>query len=178
MLKILASADEARDRRKAPEPGEQANMVSQGMAKLQQLVQQQPSYSSDSSAMESAYYTSDSDDGGKSRGRSKNRQKHPSKTVRRSPSPSTSRSPTPPRRSKSQRRSQSKGDKTEERERNPTKCKYCTKFNGNGFAHAPPKNIPHDKCNFNKKFKGWRPRLAQVGMRQDGHRFQRVGRIR
>ncbi len=29
---------------------------------------------------------------------------------------------------------------------------------GNGFAHAAPKNITHDKCNFNPKYKGWRPK--------------------
>jgi hypothetical protein len=41
---------------------------------------------------------------------------------------------------------------------NPTGCKYCAKHDGNGYAHAVPKNIPHDKCNVNPKFKGWRPK--------------------
>ena len=48
--------------------------------------------------------------------------------------------------------------KDEEREQNPTGCKYCAKHGGNGYAHAVPKKIPHDKCNFNPKYKGWRPK--------------------
>ena len=163
ILKILAGADEARDRRKATAPGGAADMVSQGMERLQLLVQQQPSFSSDSSsATESAYYTSDSDDGGKSRGRSKSRKsKSSKKSARRSHSPSTSRSPTPPPvtdRSKSRGRSKSTGGKKkDDRERNPTGCKYCKKYGGSGFVHAAPKKIPHEKCNFNKKYKGYRP---------------------
>ncbi len=37
-------------------------------------------------------------------------------------------------------------------------CKYCAKHGGNGYMHAVPKNIPHDKCNFNPKYKEWQPR--------------------
>ncbi len=50
ILKMLAKADEACNRRKAKAPGELADMVSQGITRLQQLVQQQPSdnYASDS----------------------------------------------------------------------------------------------------------------------------------
>jgi len=43
ILKVLTGADEARDCRKAPAPGEKAEMVSQGLERLRQLVQQQPS---------------------------------------------------------------------------------------------------------------------------------------
>ncbi len=50
------------------------------------------------------------------------------------------------------------GKKEEERERNPTSCKQCAKQGGNGYAHTAPKNITHDKCNFNPKYKGWRPK--------------------
>ena len=39
ILKVLTGADEARDRRKAPAPGEKAEMVSQGLERLRQLVQ-------------------------------------------------------------------------------------------------------------------------------------------
>ena len=136
-------------------------MVSQGLESLRQLVQRQPSLSSDSSDMESAYATNDSKDGGQSRGRSKGRRRIDKKTTRKlSPSPSTSRSPTPPPskgRSRSRRQSKSSGGKKdEEQEQNPTGCKYCAKHGGNGYAHAAPKNIPHNKCNFNPKYKGWR----------------------
>jgi hypothetical protein len=97
ILKVLTSADEARDRRKAPAPGEKAEMVSQGLESLRQLVQRQPSLSSDSSNTESAYATTDSEDGGQSRGRSKGHRRMDKKTTRKLlPSPSTSRSPTPP----------------------------------------------------------------------------------
>ena len=93
---------------------------------------------------------------------SKGRHRMDKKTMlKSSPSPSTSRSPMPPPskgRSRSKHRSKSSdGKKDEERERNPAGCKYCAKHGGNGYAHAAPKNIPHDKCNFNPKYKGWRP---------------------
>ena len=42
VLRIIATVDAARDQRKSKAPGELADMVSQGMARLQQLVQQQP----------------------------------------------------------------------------------------------------------------------------------------
>ena len=64
ILKVLSGADEARDRRKAPAPGEKAEMVSQGLEHLRQLIQRQPSLSSDSSDTESAYATTGSKDGG------------------------------------------------------------------------------------------------------------------
>ncbi len=52
----------------------------------------------------------------------------------------------------------SNGKKDEEREQNPTGCKFCAKHGGNGYAHAATKNISHDKCNCNPKYKGWRPK--------------------
>ena len=48
-------------------------------------------------------------------------------------------------------------DKNKYKKKNPTGCKYCTKYGGNGLAHGPPNNIPHSKCNYNKKWIGWRP---------------------
>ena len=97
ILKVLTGANEARDRRKAPAPGEKAEMVSQGLERLRQLVQQQPSLSLDSSDTESAHATTDSKDRSQSRGRSKGRCRMDKKTMRTSlPSPSTSHAPTPP----------------------------------------------------------------------------------
>ena len=66
VLQILATADAARDQRKAKVPGELADMVSQGMTRLQQLVHQQPSapqYQSDSDK-ESANTTTTTDSEG------------------------------------------------------------------------------------------------------------------
>jgi hypothetical protein len=40
---------------------------------------------------------------------------------------------------------------------NPTKCKWCKKWGGNGLAHGPPNNVPHSKCNYNEDWDGWRP---------------------
>ena len=97
IMKGLTRVDEARDRRKATALGEKAEMASQGLESLRKLVQRQPSLSSDSSDTESAYATTNSEDGGQSRGRSKGRRRIDKKTTRKlSPSPSTSRSPTPP----------------------------------------------------------------------------------
>ena len=61
ILKVLTGADEARDHCKATAPGKKADMVTQGLESLRQLVQQQPSLSSDSSDTESAYATTDSE---------------------------------------------------------------------------------------------------------------------
>ena len=160
IVRILTDADEARDRRRAKAPGELADMVDQGMTRLQQLVLDQPSvqYKSDSSSSaESAYAatTTDSEDtSDRRRGRRKKKERKPR---RRSPSPSTSRSPSPPPRRSKHRSSSRPKKKEEKRETNPTGCKYCAKYKGNGFAHLPPKSIPHEKCNYNKKWKGWRP---------------------
>ena len=168
ILKVLTRADEARDRCKATTPGKKADMVTQGLESLRQLVQRQPSLSSDSSDTESAYATTDSENVdmsmySQSRGRSNSCHSMDKKTTRKPlPSPSTSCSPTPPpltRRSRSRRQLESgDGKKEEERERNPTSCKQCAKQGGNGYAHTAPKNITHDKCNFNPKYKGWRPK--------------------
>ena len=42
ILRILATTDAALDRRKSKAPGELADMVSQGMTRLKQMVQQHP----------------------------------------------------------------------------------------------------------------------------------------
>jgi len=82
ILKVLTRSDEARDCHKATAPGEKAEMVSQGMASLRQLVQRQPSLSSDSSNTESACATTDSEDSGRSRDRSIGHRKMDKKTTR------------------------------------------------------------------------------------------------
>ena len=46
---------------------------------------------------------------------------------------------------------------TTKKEAQPARNLQKAQFGGNGFAHGPPKNIPHNKCNYNKKWKGWRP---------------------
>ena len=96
ILKMVIGADKARDHCKATAPGETTEMVSQGMESLCQLVQRQPSLSSDSSDTESAFGMTDSEDSDWSRGRSKGLCKMDKKTPQNSPSPSTSRPPTPP----------------------------------------------------------------------------------
>ena len=53
VLQILATDDDTRDRRKALAPGELADMVSQGMTSLQQLIQKQ---------LEPAHYQSERDE--------------------------------------------------------------------------------------------------------------------
>ena len=167
ILKVLTSANKARDRCKATVPGKKADMVTQGLESLRQLVQRQPSFSLDSSDTESAYTTTNNENVdmskySQSRGRSKGHHTMDKKsTPKPLPSLSTSCSPTlPPKgRSRSSRQSKSgNGKKDEKRERNPTGCKHCAKHGGNGYVHAEPKNIPHDKCNFNPKYKGWRPK--------------------
>ena len=161
IMGMLAVADTARDRTKASEPEEVANSAS-GLTQLQMLIQQGGAETSEEESIaESAYYTATPSERG--RGRKKERRpERKSSTRRRSPStspsrsPSSSRSPTPDRRErKSGYRARNKtGDRGE---KNATKCPHCEKYKGNGYAHGPPANIPHDKCRFNKKFKGWRP---------------------
>ena len=95
VLKILATADALRDRRKAKAPGELADIVSQGMTRLQKLVQQQPAsqYQSDSyEESANAAKTTDSEGPATRRGRRKQKER---KHSRHSPSPSTSQSPSP-----------------------------------------------------------------------------------
>lgn len=39
------------------------------------------------------------------------------------------------------------------------------------MAHAAPKSIPHSKCNYNKKWKGWRPEWVckKIGIEYKEH---------
>ena len=163
MISYLEAADKQRNRQEvtAPENSEIANTVNLGIERLQQLVQQPPSgYTSinrdDEGAMSA---TSDSESLVETRyckiGRKKDkkgrRQWHRSRT------PSTSPIWYPPRyRSKSRSR-RSSSRKPNKQDINPTNCPHCKEFGGYGLAHASPKNVPHTKCKYNKKWKGWRP---------------------
>jgi hypothetical protein len=142
ILKVLTGADKARDRCKAPAPGEKAAMVSQGLEHLRQLIQQQPSLSSDSADTESAYATTDSKDGGQSRGRSKGRRKLDKKTTCKStPSPSTSRSPSPPAKGRNRSRHRAKSSDSTSGDRNEKEVEQrswiLVKNKGSKLQHKP-----------------------------------------
>ena len=142
-------------------------MVSQGMERLAQLVHTPPAsmkgneqYSSESE-MESAHAADSSTSGEEAkRGRRRTTKRRPRQRLP-SLSPSIYRSPSPTARRRNINHSMSsskrKNKKKEKKDKNPTGCKYCDKYGGNGNAHAPPKSIPHSKCNYNNKYKGWRP---------------------
>jgi hypothetical protein len=46
--------------------------------------------------------------------------------------------------------------KTKEKKKEKNNCPYCKKFN----RRCPHPNVPKDKCFWNKKYKGWRPRMV------------------
>ena len=48
-------------------------------------------------------------------------------------------------------------NKLKPHEVNPTNCKWCNNYGGNGLAHGPPNKIPHSRCNYNEDWDGWRP---------------------
>ena len=142
-------------------------MVSQGMKILAQLVHTPPAsikeseaYSSESE-MESAHAASSSMSGEEAkRGRRRTTKRRPRQSLP-SPSPFKSCYPSPLSRRRSSclsmSRNKTKSKMKEGKEKNPTGCKYCDKYGGNGNAHAPPKSIPHSMCNYNKKYQGRRP---------------------
>lgn len=176
ILKMLAKADEARDRMKAQAP----TGFAQAVHHLQGLTQ--GTYE-DSDASESGYAAYESEEETTRRGRTRSTSRKPRT---RSPSPSMSRSPTPPPGSRYRSRSptpppagrsSSRYKKRHEPKAfNATNCKHCKKYGGNGYAHDPPKSISHDDCFFNKKHKGWRPRpvckMMDIAYRH-GESFQR-----
>ena len=109
----MAMADEERDHRKAEAPGEMADMVSQGIERLAQLLHTPPvsikeikAYSSESE-IESAHTANYSTSGEEEkRGRRRTTKRRPRRRSP-SPSPSTSRPPSPLTRRRSIRRSTS-----------------------------------------------------------------------
>ena len=46
--------------------------------------------------------------------------------------------------------------KTKEKKKKKNNCPHCKKFN----RCRPHPNVPKDKCFWNKKYKGWRPRMV------------------
>ena len=162
MMSFLAAADEQRNCQEAtaPENNETANMVTMGKERLQQLVQQKPSdYASTDCDKESAMAATNSESSAETRcqtrGRNKDMkgrwQRHRSCTLSTSPSRS------PPRHHSRSLPRRSSSRKPNKRDINPPSCPHCKEYGGYGLAHAAPKNVPHDKCNYNKKWKGWRP---------------------
>ena len=102
VLRILATSEASRDCRKGKAPRKLADMVIEGMTRLQRLVQQKPApqYNYDISK-ESANVSTTMDSEGPipRRGRCKKKEKE-RRHSRRSPFPSTSQSPLPPVRRK------------------------------------------------------------------------------
>jgi len=156
IMKHLAAADEARDLQKAKSPSGMANAVEEGLNYLGALVSQ----NEETSTYGEAYTaTSDSESSYKKSVRSRQSRKKerrpswcrsPSCSPLRSPSRSASRSPSPPRRSCTPRCStKTKSDEKAAK----IKCKHCKKA-----GRTPPHpRVPESKCNWNKKFQGWRP---------------------
>ena len=164
MMKYLASADEQRNHQEAtaPENSKTANMVNLEIERLQQLVQQPPSeYASTDPDDESAMAeTSDSESSVenmryRARGRRKDKKGRRHWHCSRSPSTSPSRSPPKYLSKFCARRSGSR--KPDKQDITPTNCTHCKEFGGYGLAHTLPKSVTHKKCNYNKKWKGWRP---------------------
>jgi phosphotransferase system HPr-like phosphotransfer protein len=163
IMKRLATADEQRDRATIAAPTGFANLVTD---KLKELVagteESDTIFSSDEESAMAATSDSESSAERPARGRGRaSQRKGTRRTTRRKTRTSTSPSPTrstrgpyvsPTRRSNSRAK-----NKLAPHEVNPTKCKWCKKWGGNGLAHGPPNNIPHSKCNYNEEWDGWRP---------------------
>ena len=178
MMNYLAATDKQRNRQKAtaPENSKTKNMVNLGIKRLQQLVQQPPSdYAStdrdDESEMAETLDSEISAEKTRYRARECKKDNKGRHHRRRSRSLSTSLSRSPPQyRSKScARRSVSR--KPDKWDINPTNCPHCKEFGGYGLAHASPKSVPRAKCNYNKKWKGWRPEWVckNVGVAYKDH---------
>ena len=137
-------------------------MVNLDIERLHQLVQQPPyNYAStDRDGNSAMAATSDSESSVETRYRTRGRKKD--KKGRRyrhgSRTPSTSTSRSPPRYCSKYCTRRSGSRKPDKRDINPTNCPHCKEFGGYGLAHALPKYLPHTKCNYNKKWKGWIPK--------------------
>ena len=182
IMTLLAAADEQRDRTTAPAPTDMANMVTD---RLRELVTEDYSSSDGESAMGATSGSGSSTDRSPRRERPTrrvaSRRAKGRRAARSSTSPTPSRSTrgkyeSPPRRrspspakvggrgryeSPPKGRSSSRArKKLAPHEVNPTNCKWCKKWGGNGLAHGSPNNIPHAKCNYNEDWDGWRPRYV------------------
>ena len=176
MMSFLAEADEQRNCQEvtAPENNEAANMVAMGIDWLQQFFQKLPSdYASTDRDKESALASTDSESSaetryqtrGSKKDRKGRRQQHRIRT------PSTSPSRSPPRHRSRSRPRRSSSRKPDKRDINPTRFPHCKEYRAYGLAHAAPKNVQHDKCNYNKKWKGWRPEWVckKIGITYKDH---------
>ena len=68
----------------------------------------------------------------------------------------------PPRWRSRSRPRRSTSRKPAAKDTNPTNCPFFKEFGGYGLAHAAPKNMPHEKCNYNKNVRyGGRNRCAR-----------------
>ena len=179
MMRYLAAADEQRNPQEATatDTNETANMINLGIERLQKLVQQPFEYASTNRSDESVMAeTSDSKilvektryrSIGQNKDKKLCRRRHRS----RSPSTSPSRSP-PPYRSRS-RASRSASRKLGKKDINPKNCLHCREFGNYGLAHLSPKSVPHVKCNYNKKWKVWRPEWVRknIGVAYKEHDY-------
>ena len=149
-------------------------MITMGIERLQQLLHQPPSdYASTDRDEESAMAATDSESSAETRyqtrGRKKDRkgrrQRHRSRT------PSTPPGWYPPRHRSRLRPRVSSSRKPYKRDINPTSCPHCKEYGGYGLSHTAPKNVPHDECNYNKKWKGWRPECVckKIGITYKDH---------
>ena len=98
------------------------------------------------------------------RGRHKNRKKN--ETKQRHHTPSSPPPPSPPPKNRREKKNNKKlkakrkkeeSESEEDKPLNPTGCKHFKHYKGNVWDHSPPKIIPHSKCNYNPRYKGWRP---------------------
>ena len=156
IMKRLAAADEARDLRKAKSPSGMANAVEEGLNYLGALVSQNEETSTYGEAYaatsdsESSYEKSVRSRRSRKKERRPPRRRSPSRSPSRSTSRSPSRSPSPPRRGRTPRRSaKSKSDEKSTK----VKCRHCKRAG----RTTPHPRVPESKCNWNKKFQGWRP---------------------
>ena len=180
MMALLAAADEQRDRTTAPAPTGVADMVTD---RLQELAVDGYSTSDVESAMGATSSSGSATERSQQRERTARggRRARGRRAARSSASPTSSRSSrgqyeSPPRRrspspakmggrgkykSPPRGRSSSRSRKRlAPHEINPTNCKWCKKWGGNGLAHGEPNNIPHSRCNYNEDWDGWRPRFV------------------
>ena len=167
MMTYIASEDEQWNRQEATslEETEKSNVVSMGIERLQQLVQQpMERYASeetgDNGAMASTSDSESSAERSRYRGRGckeEKKEKKERKQRQRSRSPSASPSRSQPRCGSRSRESRSTSRKPAAKDTNPKNCPFCKEFGVYGLAHTAPKNVLHKKCNYNKKWKGWRP---------------------
>jgi hypothetical protein len=182
ILKMLTGADKARDHCKATAPGETTEMVSQGMESLCQLVQRQPSLSSDSSDTESAFGMTDSEDSDWSRGRSKGLCKMDKKTPQKSSSLSTSRPPHPTTYKGMKQQPTSKEEQRGEQDRRGKRTQsrglqiLCQTRRQLIRAHSAKEHPPR-QMQLQSQVQSMVAKKTKVGVQKVGNHVQRLGQI-